>query len=222
MRRYQADFIPCNALLHQGSCHSHAWKDFVAGMWLYSKIYGALYSISLFVLSPMSLLDSPVRAVTHFLKKTLVSATFLTVNGTVVKYGICLLRNAWGGGPPILHFIPALVGIVGSWSILLERPSRQRELVYYVIPQVLYLTWRLICIKKNPWPRQDPLGLSVVSVFLVGHPHVRIRERERLNIAVTMQDVGFPTRQMSVALLLVSSNECVALSVVIFERVVIV
>ena len=76
--------------------------------------------------------------------------------------------------------------------------------------------------QKNPWPRQDPLGLCVVSVFLVGHPHVRIRERERLNIAVTMQDVGFPTRQMSVALLLVSSNECVALSVVIFERVVIV
>lgn len=165
MRRYQADFIPCNALLHQGSCHAHAWKDFVAGMWLYSKIYGALYSISLFVLSPMSLLGSPVRAVTHFLKKTLVSATFLTVNGTVVKYGICLLRNAWGGGPPIPHFIPALVGIVGSWSILLERPSRQLELVYYVIPQVLYLTWRLICIKKILGLDKIPWGFVWFQCF---------------------------------------------------------
>lgn len=148
MRRRQVDFIPCNALLHQGSCHIYAWKDFVAGMWLYSKMHGVMYSISLFVLSPTSLLGNPVRAVTQFLKKTLISATFLAVNGATVKYVVCLLRNAWGGGPPIPHLIPALAAIVGSSSVVLERPSRQLELVYYVMSQVLYSAWRLICVKK--------------------------------------------------------------------------
>lgn len=170
MRRPCNDFIPCNALLHQGSCRAYAWKDFVAGLWFFSKIYGALYGLSLLLFNPVSLLATPARSVKQFLKKTLTSAVVFAVNGTVAKYGICVLRNAWGRGPPIPHFIPAVAGAAAGLSVLLERPSRQLELVYYVLPQVLYAVWRLICIKKTAGIHKLPWGsvwLQCISLAII-------------------------------------------------------
>ena len=172
MRRPSADFIPCSALLHEASCHAHAWRDLVAGMSHYSKLYAGIYGLSLLVFNPTSLLASPVMSVTQLLKKTLVSSAFFALDGTIVKYGICLMRNMWRRGPPIPHFIPALAGIVGGLTILFERPSRRLELVYYVMPQVLEAVWRF-CTKKAhgivkiPWGSVWLQCLSLATIMYV-------------------------------------------------------
>lgn len=71
------------------------------------------------------------------MKNSIVSALFFAVDATVVKYGLCLLRNAWGKPPPVPHFLPFLAGLLGSFGLLIERQSRRVELLYYVLPQVL-------------------------------------------------------------------------------------
>lgn len=138
-RRPGSRLIPCTDLLHPGlSCHQCAHIDFYKGFLLYLKIYLTIYSLPLVLFRTKNLINKTKQSVVTLLKNSIVSALFFAVDATVVKYGLCLLRNAWGKPPPVPHFLSFLAGLLGSFGLLIERQSRRVELLYYVLPQVLY------------------------------------------------------------------------------------
>lgn len=136
-RRPHPHFIPCNALMHKGSCHLCALKDFYNGLLLYAKIYLTIYSMSLALFRTRNLVKKPKESLHYVLKNTCTSALFFAIDAMLVKYSLCLLRNAWGAPPPVPPFVPLVSGFVGVVGLLIERQSRRLELLYYVLPQVI-------------------------------------------------------------------------------------
>ena len=123
--------------MHPGlTCHQCARFDFYKGFLLYLKIYLTIYSLPLLLFKTNDLFSKTKDAIATLLKNSFVSALFFAVDATVVKYGLCLLRNAWGKPPPTPHLVSLLAGLMGSVGLLIERESRRVELVYYVLPQV--------------------------------------------------------------------------------------
>ena len=132
-----SQFIPCTDLMHPGlTCHQCARTDFYQGFLLYLKIYLTIYSLPLVLFRTKNLINKTKQSIVTLLKNSIVSALFFAVDATVVKYGLCLLRNAWGKPPPAPYFVPFLAGLLGSLGLLIERQSRRVELLYYVLPQV--------------------------------------------------------------------------------------
>lgn len=132
--------------MHPGlSCHQCARIDFYKGFLLYLKIYLTIYSLPLVLFRTKNLINKTKQSVVTLLKNSIVSALFFAVDATIVKYGLCLLRNAWGKPPPAPHFLPFLAGLLGSLGLLIERQSRRIELLYYVLPQVLKPEYSIYC-----------------------------------------------------------------------------
>ena len=132
--------------MHPGlSCHQCARLDFYKGFLLYLKIYLTIYSLPLVLFRTGDLFGKTKKSLTKLLQNSFQSALFFAVDATVTKYGICLLRNAWGNPPPTPHLVSLLAGLAGSLGILIERESRRVELLYYVLPQV-YLKHTFICV----------------------------------------------------------------------------
>ncbi len=129
-------FLPCSAGLHPGSCHSNALNDFVHSLFLYIKIYLSIYSLPLVLFRTKTLWTRTLTALRTLLNNTIVSALFLAVDGTIVKYTLCLLRGWYGHTPPLPPWMSLLSGFLGAAGLLIERKSRQLELLYYVLPQV--------------------------------------------------------------------------------------
>ena len=143
-RRPHSQFIPCTDLMHPGlTCHQCARIDFYKGLLLYLKIYLTIYSLPLVLFRTKNLISKTKESAVTLLKNSVVSALFFAVDATVVKYGLCLLRNAWGNPPLAPYFVPLLAGFLGSLGILIERQSRRVELLYYVLPQVFIII--LVC-----------------------------------------------------------------------------
>ena len=134
-RKPHTDFIPCNALMHEGTCHAWALRDCYNSLLLFFKLYLTLYSMPLLLFKTKSLLQSPVASLKPVLQNTCVSTLFFTIDATLVKYGLCLWRNAWGSPPPTSVLVPILAGLMGLCGVLIERHSRRLEMVYYGLPQ---------------------------------------------------------------------------------------
>ena len=103
----------------------------------------------------------PQKVLGKYIKNVLNSTLFFAMDATIVKYLICLLRNLDGRPPPAPSYIPFLGGFVGGLCVLLERPSRQLELLYYSMAQVFYISWKLL-YKKKPFGLDKVPDLSVV------------------------------------------------------------
>lgn len=129
-------FLACSSGFHPGSCHTFALKDFLYSLFLYFKIYLAIYSLPLLLFRTKSIFTHTTDTLSTLLPNTLVSALFLAVDGTLVKYTLCLLRNWHGKAPPLPLWIAPLSGFLGAAGLLIERHSRRLELLYYVLPQV--------------------------------------------------------------------------------------
>lgn len=151
-------FITCQSYLHTGTCNQAAAKDFINGLQMYTKLYIVLYSIPLILFRTNSLLSSPYQSLKHLITNTAISALFFAIDATIAKYVICLLRNWFGGPSPASRSVSFIGGFMGALGFLIERPSRQIELVYYVLPQVFYTIWRLLCIKKPLKLHKMPAG----------------------------------------------------------------
>ena len=130
------NFLPCNAGLHPGSCHWFALTDFSQSLLLYVKIYLSIYSLPLLLFRSKSLFMHTAASLKNLLVNSFVSALFLAVDGSVVKYSLCLLRNLWGGAHPLPYLFTLVAGFLGVSGLLIERQSRRLELLYYVLPQV--------------------------------------------------------------------------------------
>ena len=135
-RQPSSTFIPCDTLLHSGPCHIFAQKNFYHCFLQYVKIYITLYSIPLLLFRTKTLLNTPRQALTGLLQNTCLSALFLAIDGIVIKYSMCLLRNVLGRPPPVPSVVPALAGFMAALGLLVERKPRRLELLYYVMPQV--------------------------------------------------------------------------------------
>ncbi len=83
-----------------------------------------------------SLVTNTTVALSTLLTNSVVSALFLAVDGSLVKYSLCLFRNWYGQAPPLPPWIALLSGFFGVAGLLIERHSRRLELLYYVLPQV--------------------------------------------------------------------------------------
>ncbi|XP_064397727.1 uncharacterized protein LOC135344449 isoform X2 [Halichondria panicea] len=175
-------FLPCSAGLHPGSCNSYALTDFFHSLFLYIKIYLSIYSLPLVLFRTKSLWTHTITALRTLLNNTLVSALFLAVDGALVKYTLCLLRNGYGHAPPLPAWIALLSGFLGAAGLLIERHSRRLELLYYVLPQVLYGVWRVLCIKKPLNLHKIPCGsvwVFCASLAVIFHSF----EREHLSLS---------------------------------------
>ena len=122
--------------MHEGTCHAWALTDCFNSLFMFFKLYLALYGIPTVLFKTKALIHSPVAALTSLLQNTCVSTLAFTMDATLVKYGLCLLRNAWGSPPPTSVLVPVLAGVMGLSGLLIERYSRRVEMVYYGLPQV--------------------------------------------------------------------------------------
>ena len=135
-RHPHPNFIPCNALMHEGSCLECAVKDFFGTFYLFLKVYLTVYSMPLLLFRTKRLFTAPKESLRTLIENTCVSSLFFAVDATLIKYGLCLLRNAWGRPPPTPALIPVLAGAMGVVGMLIERQSRRLEMLYYGLPQV--------------------------------------------------------------------------------------
>jgi len=135
-RHPHPNFIPCNALMHEGSCLECAVKDFYGTFYLFLKVYLTVYSMPLLLFRTKRLFTAPKESLRTLIENTCVSSLFFAVDATLIKYGLCLLRNAWGRPPPTPALIPVLAGAMGVVGMLIERKSRRLEMLYYGLPQV--------------------------------------------------------------------------------------
>lgn len=161
-RRPGTEFLPCTHSMHPGSCHLMAAKDFKNCFSLYTRIYLVLYSIPLLVFKLKELRERPSTAFWRYVKNVLNSSLFFAIDSATVKYLLCLLRNWDKRPPPSPTYVPFFAGFIGGLSVILERPSRQLELLYYSTAQILYVVWKLLCIKKPLRLHKFPAGSIVL------------------------------------------------------------
>ena len=172
-------FLPCSHSMHPGSCHLMAARDFKHCFSLYTRIYLVLYSIPLLVFRFTELRSRPVETVKKYLKNVFNSSLFFAIDSAVVKYVICLINSWLHIPPPLPAYSMFIAGVVGGFSIVLERPSRQLELVHYCTAQVLYVVWKLLCIKKPLKLHKFPAGsvwLYCASLMVIMYSYVREQE----------------------------------------------
>lgn len=181
-RNPSTQFLPCNAGLHSGPCHLFAIRDFFQSLVLYVKIYVSIYSLPLVLFRTKTLLTKTTESVLNLLLNTVVSALFLAVDGSVVKYCLCLFRNLWGGPHPLPYALSLVAGFLGVVGLLIERQSRRLELLYYVLPQVFYSFWRVLCIKKPLNLHKIPYGSVWVFAFSLA-AIFHAFERENLSLS---------------------------------------
>lgn len=129
-------FLPCSAGFHEGSCHIFAIKSFFESLLFGLKIYLGIYSVPLVLFKSNSLVTDTYKSLLNLLKNAFRSGMFLTVNLSLAKYALCVLRNIWRDPGVFPSFFAGLAGFVGVVGLLIERKSRRLELVYYVLPQV--------------------------------------------------------------------------------------
>lgn len=142
------NFIPCSPFMHPGSCHTWAVKDLISGFIMLAKIYSVIYGISGVVYKHKQLFTNPLKWALDTSRNIANSALFFALDAAIIKYTLCLLRNWYKRPPPVPYLYPLICGTVAGFTIFLERPSRQLELVYYCSPQLIYSVWQLIATKK--------------------------------------------------------------------------
>lgn len=109
-------------------------------------------------------------------KNLTMSTLFLSTMVFVAKYAICLLRHASGRPPPLPTYIPCVAGLLCGLAILWERPSRRKELIMFMTPQILSMLWTLVersCPKRR---LHVPHGLSLLfaaAMAVVMHAYER-------------------------------------------------
>ena len=135
-RTPQPHFLPCSSGIHEGPCLTFAIKDFFLSLFLYVKIYLSIYSLPLVLFRTKNLFTKTQHSLQTLLKNSIVSALFLSVDASIIKYALCVLRNVWGKPQPFPHVFSCLAGFLGVAGLLIERESRRLELFYYVLPQV--------------------------------------------------------------------------------------
>ena len=159
------EFVPCNVLMHEGSCGSSAFFGFFRHWLLYLKLYAVLYSVPLLLFRPKLVLRNPPGSLVAVAKNVARSSLFFAVDATLFKYAMCVLRNWDQRPPPIAHYIPALSSVIGSLGIFVEQPSRRVELLYFILPQVFYAMWKILSIVKPL--KLDKIPLNSVWLFCV-------------------------------------------------------
>jgi hypothetical protein len=143
--------VPCE-LVHHGmskSCEEHALKRFTRSMRAAAGVYGPLQAIILLrrLLSSRAPKHAATRVklVLYALLDTLRSSSFLASFVALFYYGVCLARTRLG--PKLLPDVTAqmwdsglcvLAGCMAcGWSVLVERPKRQMELMLFVLPRAV-------------------------------------------------------------------------------------
>ena len=138
-----------------------------------------LYSIPLLLFRLKRVLDNPEESLIIAAKNIARSSLFITVDTTLFKYAMCLLRNWDHRPPPIAHYIVALSSVLGSLGFFVEQPSRRVELLYYVLPQVFYALWKILSFAKPLRVDKIPLTsvwLFSLSLMMVMYSHTHQQE----------------------------------------------
>lgn len=174
-----SEFVPCSVLMHKGSCESSAFFGFFSHWFLYLKLYTVLYIIPLLLFRLKQVLSNPVGSLQIVGKGIVRSALYFAVDATLFKYAMCVLRNLNHRPPPIAHYIPVLSSIIGSLGILVEQPSRRIELLHFILPQIFYAIWKILCITKPLGLERIPFGsvwLFCLSLVVMMYSHTHNRE----------------------------------------------
>jgi len=73
-RHPHPNFIPCNALMHEGSCLECAVKDFYGTFYLFLKVYLTVYSMPLLLFRTKRLFTAPKESLRTLIENTCVSS----------------------------------------------------------------------------------------------------------------------------------------------------
>jgi len=98
-RRPHPNFIPCNALMHEGSCRECAVKDFYGTFYLFLKVYLTVYSMPLLLFRNKKLFTAPKKSLRTLIENTCVSSLFFAVDATLIKLD-CVCSGMPGAGLP--------------------------------------------------------------------------------------------------------------------------
>jgi hypothetical protein len=162
--------FPCE-LVHMGtgkSCEYHAISRLTRSfLWAFSSYF------------PLNLLltakNPSINALKQALKSSARSSAFLAAFIALYYYGICLHRTRLG--PKILgtetHIrqqIDSGICIAGGcvlcgWSVLIENPSRRKELGLFVAPRALATLFPRRYLMEHQWRERLAFAMSTAVVF---------------------------------------------------------
>ncbi|CAG5118558.1 unnamed protein product [Candidula unifasciata] len=133
-------FLTCQETgVHEPTCLYHAVLAYLYSLPGLAKIYLPVYLIPVFLFKRATVMDKPMHFLQSLSKNTAMSTVFLASMISLAKGTICLLRNISHRPPPCPAYVPLTAGAVSGLALLLERPSRRKELVLFAIPQVVYV-----------------------------------------------------------------------------------
>ncbi|KAI9279370.1 hypothetical protein BY458DRAFT_532194 [Sporodiniella umbellata] len=154
--------IDC-AVVHDGyhwGCEFNALNRFLKGFIKIFPVYLGVHLAPPLLFKTKKLLENPVESLTHILKASLRSSTFLGTYIAIIWYSICLVRTRIGHqllNVQQTRLDNTLAPLVGSMlcglSLLIETRHRRGEMTLYVMPRALFsITGRVLgFLKKKQW-----------------------------------------------------------------------
>ncbi|KAL8568832.1 hypothetical protein ACOMHN_035595 [Nucella lapillus] len=162
-------FLTCQeAGLHGDTCTKHALLDLFRSLPSFAKLYLPIHLAPVLVFKRDVLKKRPGYVLTSLARNFTYSTLFLSAMVCLAKYVICLLRHASGKPPPLPTYVPAVAGFICGFSVLLERVSRRKELVLFVIPQMLHAAHVLWKGSRTGSRLRVPQGYAVVFAVAMG------------------------------------------------------
>ncbi|CAO3676272.1 unnamed protein product [Rhizopus stolonifer] len=154
--------IDCT-VVHDGStwgCEVNALSRFMKGFIKIFPVYLGVHLAPPLFFKTMRLIENPAESLSHILKASIRSSTFLGTFIGIIWYSICLVRTRVGYqllGVSQSRLDNTLAPLVGSilcgLSLLIESRHRRGEMALYVMPRALFsVTGRLLgLLKKRSW-----------------------------------------------------------------------
>lgn len=186
-------FLACHDVgLHEGTCTEHAIHDFVRSLPAFAKLYIPIHLAPVLIFKRHMIKKRPGYVLMSLAKNLAFSTLFLASIVSIAKYVICLLRNHATARrpPPVPLFVPSVAGALCGLSVLLERPGRRKELVLFLIPQLLH-AMLVLAQTRSTWRQrasQVPHGFVLLFSLAMGvvlHSY----EKEPPSLSILMNGV---------------------------------
>ncbi|ESO84969.1 hypothetical protein LOTGIDRAFT_168227 [Lottia gigantea] len=169
-RKPAVEFINCqSAGLHKQSCTHHAVKDFCYSYPAFAKLYLPIHATPMVLFRRKQLYQKPLQELLTLARNLAMSSAFLSTMVMLAKYGLCVMRNAYGRPPPIPTLVPVVAGFVCGMGILFERARRRKELALFLIPHTLYAIYLMLKKSKLTANLEIPHGFVILFSLSMGN-----------------------------------------------------
>lgn len=156
--------VPCEVIHPQVPLCSHMFvHSALRAAKSIAPVYLSLTFVPMIILQFWPMLRNPYKMISRGFLSSMRSTAFLSVFVTSYMSMICIQRRIMSRDHKLVYFI---LGLISSWSILIERKSRRSELALYVLPRALDSLYLSITDRIN-FPR-IPQGESLLFALSMG------------------------------------------------------